>query len=147
MARVLLAVFLSCAFVSVAAAKEPIMLGVYKLKGTNPDGLKKYEGQINIQKEGPNYRVTWFIGPTRSQAQVGIGILENEVLSIGYMDASGKDFGVVSLRLLKGNVLKGRWASMLSRGSHGEEEFTFEAEKVPEQLKPKPFKAETQGTI
>ncbi len=118
-------------------AAEPISFGVYTLKGTNPDGMKKYDGRIVIEREGTNYRVTWFIGKALGQTQTGIGILENQVLSIGYMDMSGKDFGVVSMRVTNNKLLKGKWSSLFSRGSFGEEEFTFESEKIPADLIPK----------
>lgn len=119
-------------------AQSSIPFGVYKLKGTNPDGVKKYDGRVVIEKEGVNYRVTWFIGPNQNQGQVGIGILENNILSIGYMDLSGKDYGVVSLKVLNKKTLKGKWTSMFSKGGFGEEEFTFESEKIPPELMPKP---------
>jgi hypothetical protein len=127
---------------TLALAKDAISLGVYKLSGTNPDGIRKYDGKIVIEREGTNYRVTWFIGRTHSQAQTGIGILTNDVLSIGYMDASGKDFGVVSLKVVSNKLLKGKWSSLFSRGNYGEETFDFETEKVPSELKPVPSKPE-----
>lgn len=127
-------------------ADEPIRFGVYKLKGTNPDGLKKYEGRIVVQKEGSLYRVTWFIGPERNQAQVGIGILNNGILSIGYMDSSLTDFGVVSLKVQNSKTLKGSWASIFSKGGHGEEEFIFESSQIPTDLSPKPVKAKEEST-
>ncbi len=125
---------------TLALAKDAISLGVYKLSGTNPDGIKKYDGKIVIEREGTNYRVTWFIGRTHSQAQTGVGILTNDVLSIGYMDASGKDFGVVSLKVVNNKLLKGKWSSLFSRGNYGEETFAFETEKIPSELKPAPPK-------
>lgn len=129
-------------------AAEPIRYGVYKLKGSNPDGLKKYDGRVVIQREGTNYRVTWFIGPNRNQAQVGIGILEGQVLSVGYMDASGRDFGVVSLKVVSNKLLKGKWSPLLSKGEFGEEEFTFESDKIPPDFLPKPIdKSSSTGSI
>ncbi len=130
-----------------ASKGYPIEFGVYKLKGTNPDGVKRYTGKIVIQREGANYRVTWFIGPDALQAQVGIGILEDKVLSIGYMDASGDDFGVVSMKVINSKTLKGKWASIFSQGTFGEEEFIFEKEEVPQNLKPKPVKTKNDKTI
>jgi len=53
--------------------------------GTNPDGIKKYEGSVVIQKQGVNDRLTCLIGPEQRQAQVGVAIFENGVLSVGYM--------------------------------------------------------------
>ena len=127
-----------------AGADVPIQFGVYKLKGTNPDGMKKYDGKIVMQREGTNYRVTWFIGPV--QSQMGIGILENNVLSIGYMDLSGQDFGVVSLKVVNNKNLKGKWTSLFSKGGFGEEEFIFESEKVPSNLTPKAPKRKPEET-
>lgn len=135
-------VFLSIAllFSSMAIAEPPIRFGVYKLKGTNPDGMKKYDGRLVIQKEGANYRLTWFIGPKLGQAQTGVGILNDKVLSVGYMDLSGGDFGVVSMKVISNKKLKGEWASIVSKGSYGEEEFTFDSENIPQDLTPKDLK-------
>jgi hypothetical protein len=117
-------------------AEVPIRFGVYKLKGVNPDGIKKYDGRVVIEKEGNNYRVTWFIGEQKAQSQTGIGLLKDKVLSIGYMDHSGQDFGAVSLKVVSDKNLRGHWASMFSKGTFGEEEMTFESEKIPLELRP-----------
>jgi hypothetical protein len=135
MKRVLLALVLLCVALP-ALANEPLQTGLYKLKGSNPGGEKDYIGQIVIQKEGSNYRVTWLIGPKKNQAQTGIGILENGVLSIGYMDASGADFGVVSMNVIQKGLLRGHWASIFSRGTQGKEEFQFESETLPKEFTP-----------
>lgn len=127
------------------SAEEPIQPGMYALTGKNPGGDKKYDGKIIVQKEGSNYRISWFIGANRSQAQTGIGILENGVLSIGYADASGMDLGVVSMRVLNNKHLKGKWASLFSNGTFGEEEFKFESEKIPSELKFKQPKVKGQS--
>jgi len=132
------AVLFCISFQAAEAGSAAVKYGVYKLKGTNPDGMKKYDGRIVIQREGSNYRVTWFIGPKLGQTQTGIGILENGVLSIGYLDNSGGDFGVVSMKVGKNNSLKGKWASLFSRGGFGEEEFVFESAKIPPELEPAP---------
>ncbi len=117
-------------------AQEPIALGVYKLKGSNPiQSSRQYSGKIVIQKEGANYRVTWMIGDNFNQSQLGIGILTDAVLSVGYLDTSGRDFGVVSMKVINSKLLKGKWSSIFSDGSFGEEEFEFEGATVPKTWK------------
>jgi hypothetical protein len=116
-----------------AVSKEkPIQLGTFSLKGTNPDGIKKYDGVVVIQKQGENYRLTWLIGVEQRQAQTGVAIYDKGILSVGYLDASGMDVGVVSFKVVNAKKLVGKWSSVGSRGEQGEEILDYMNDKVPE---------------
>lgn len=116
--------------------------GLYRLQGSNSDGAKKYDGKIILKKEGPNYRVSWLIGPELGQGQDGVGIFADGILSIGYMDNSGQDNGVVSMKVVDPGTLRGKWASLYSQGTFGLEEFVFESETIPMELRLRPLRKE-----
>ena len=129
--------FLTCllfALPALAHAQAP-RVGVYALKGKNAGGTKHYDGKVIIQKEGENYRLTWLIGT--QQAQSGVAILEEDVLSVGYIDMSGMDFGVVSFKIISAEKITGKWASIYSKGEFGIEELSFESEQIPKGFLPK----------
>jgi hypothetical protein len=90
--------------------------GTYELRGCNNEtGVWQYQGEVVIEQQGSNYGLTWFIG--RKQMQVGVGILENDVLSVAYYDASNPNgTGVVSYRLTSDSTLEGKWAPINSTG-------------------------------
>jgi hypothetical protein len=87
--------------------------GVYDLEGHNPQGGPPYKGTVSIRREGDLYRLQWRIG--QSQSQIGVGLLDGRVLSVGYLDRSGGDCGVVSYRLDGENRLRGDWISVGGR--------------------------------
>jgi hypothetical protein len=90
--------------------------GTYELKGSNGDySYSQYQGTVIIKPQGSNYHLTWIING--KQLQMGIGILENEVLSVAYYDASNPNgTGVVAYRLTSDNTLEGKWAGVNSSG-------------------------------
>lgn len=112
------------------------MEGVYKLTGKNrPGEVKAYTGKVAIEKvAGDVYRLAWFIGNT--QAQRGVAILENDVLSVSYVDMSGQDFGAVSYRLKSDKKLEGKWTTIVSDGSYGTELLEFESALPEKREKP-----------
>lgn len=79
--------------------------GTYKAKGKN-SSHGKYKGEVSIKKKAEVYELTWKIG---DQEFIGIGILENGVLSVGYTDSNKNWFGVMSYQV-KGKELHGKWA-------------------------------------
>ena len=88
--------------------------GVYQLEGTSPGNLGgPYRGSIAIDRSGANYKLMWVIG--RNQTQVGVGILESSILSVGYLDTKTRAFGVVSFRVLSPTHLRGKWAPLGSK--------------------------------
>src|SRR3989338_5579169 len=92
--------------------------GVYSLEGYNAgSGSVDYKGEV--------YGIEWRIEPL--QTQIGVGILSDSILSVGYLDASGQDLGVVSYRLLGEGKLDGKWASIEGRQT-GREVLTWKSE-------------------
>lgn len=118
-------------FARAGAAAEPLE-GVYRLKGSSPGATnaKEYFGKVTIEKSGPLYHLTWFIGA--SQSQSGVALAENDVLSVAYVDHSGKDFGVVSYKMISEKKLEGRWAPLGIENSFGLETLEFEKPLPPE---------------
>jgi len=100
-----------------AASQQQLKTGIYELEGYNPGSNSiNYRGKVEIQRNGNNYELNWYIGS--AQRQYGIAIFANNVLSVSYVDASGNEVGVVSYVLLDGNTFEGRWASFGS-GNYG----------------------------
>jgi len=100
-----------------------LLTGVYSLKGSNPNSDRiNYRGEVEIQKHGSNYMLIWKIG--RQQTQVGIGILNDHVLSVAFYDLSGNATGAVSYSLIEDGKLEGLWAIFGSE-TYGKEYLTF----------------------
>ena len=84
--------------------------GTYQLSGGNSQyGAGSYQGEVVIAPYGDNYKVTWFIG--NQQCQVGIGILQDDVLSVSFNDITKNFWGIASYRVKFGGELEGKWAS------------------------------------
>ena len=85
--------------------------GTYDLSGGNNTwGGGGYLGEVVIAPQGDNYSIIWRIGT--KQAQVGIGILQDDVLSVAFTDLSNNTFwGVASYRVRPFGDLEGRWSS------------------------------------
>lgn len=83
--------------------------GDYDLTGFNPgDTVRKeaYRGTVTISRSGVGYSLTWRIGSR--QTQRGVALLTRNVLSVAYVDMSGRDAGVVSY-LVENRKLDGQW--------------------------------------
>ncbi len=90
--------------------KEIDIAGQYSCRGNNPDGWA-YTGKVAITKTGQTYKVQWTIGAT--QAYVGVGIREGNVLSVCFASAGG--IGVLAYKIQEdkdGPRLVGRWAAL-----------------------------------
>ena len=97
--------------------------GVYTMVGSNPGSERiNYEGNVIIDAYGANYIVTWIIN--NRQTQVGIGILNDHILSVAFYD--GKNTGVVSFSLTSPGELEGTWAEYNS-GTYGREWLTLQS--------------------
>lgn len=85
--------------------------GTYQLSGGNSNWSgNSYQGEVIIAPQGDNYSVTWVING--NQAQVGIGILQDDVLSVAFTDLSRSNFwGVASYRVRPFGDLEGKWTS------------------------------------
>lgn len=83
--------------------------GTYALSGGNSSwGGGTYQGEVVIAPQGENYSVIWRIG--NRQAQIGIGILQDDVLSVAFTDVSNPAFwGVASFHVKAFGEIEGRW--------------------------------------
>jgi hypothetical protein len=103
--------FAICSFFSLMANDQALSIleGIYTLEGCNPGSNKiVYHGEVVIESYGDNYLLTWKIGS--KQIQTGIGILQNNVLSVSFLDLGGKGAGVVSYLIKEEGKLEGKWA-------------------------------------
>ncbi|MDZ4205943.1 MAG: hypothetical protein U1C12_01890, partial [Patescibacteria group bacterium] len=105
-----------------------IKTGIYKLEGYNSSlqSNPNYEGEIEISKNGERYELAWIIG---QQDQRGVGLLEGNILSVGYTDITGgdiQDVGVVSYRVVNPGKLEGKWNSVSGTGT-GREVLTWKS--------------------
>ena len=105
--------FFMVLFCGELAAAAAIKTGSYALTGSNPDGTSHYYGEVIISPQGSNYNLQWKIG--RNQAQTGVGIVSDNILSVAYQDNSGRDLGVVAFQIIDEGHLQGKWASMSAK--------------------------------
>lgn len=84
--------------------------GTYTLSGGNDNwASSSYQGEVVIAPQGDNYSVIWRIG--NRQAQVGVGILQSDVLSVAFTDVGNPSFwGVASFRVKAFGEIEGKWA-------------------------------------
>jgi hypothetical protein len=104
--------FLLCLVCVLSSFSYPkLWTGTYELSGGNGTYAGTgYRGEVTIQPQGDNYRVVWRIGS--SQSQVGVGILDHDILSVAYCDSANNGaWGVAAFRLVSDGELEGRWAS------------------------------------
>lgn len=110
-------------------ASTELRVGSYLLEGyvgslsSTPD----YGGEVYIEKTGEVYKLTWYIG---KQIQDGVGILEDDILSVGYIDGTLGDAGVVSYRVVPNERLEGVWSSILGTNT-GREILTWQSGEIP----------------
>lgn len=93
------------------AEARTLKTGTYALSGGNSEWSSSgYQGEVVIAPQGDNYKVIWRIN--NRQAQVGVGIFQNDILSVAFTDASNPSFwGVASFRLKPFGEIEGRWTS------------------------------------
>lgn len=105
--------FLIAMFLSLASSAHAWTLktGTYALSGGNSNWSGSgYQGELTITPQGDNYSVIWRIG--NRQAQIGIGILQDDVLSVAFIDAANPSFwGVASYRVKAFGELEGKWSA------------------------------------
>lgn len=104
--------------------------GTYALVGHGAGQSQNYAGTVKITKRINTtdvYDLVWNI--TSGQAQLGVGILTNDVLSVSYYETTPdgffKDVGVVSYKVLNLIQLQGEWTSVQG-GTAGFEELTLQ---------------------
>lgn len=116
---------LICFFLLVAGNAFCVELrtGHYELRGSNnTSGFTQYRGEVIITPNGTNFGLVWLIGG--HQAQIGTGILVDNILSVCYEDLKSGSFGVVSFQVLGNGQLKGFW-SPINGTSYGVENLTW----------------------
>jgi hypothetical protein len=116
-------VLASMAPVAVQTSLDPS--GAYRCDGVSADG-KSYRGAVHIVRNGDTYVVRWLT--PRGVANVGVGLLSRNTLSVGYVGATA---GVVVYHL-DGDQLTGEWTDIESSGSVYKETLTklAEGEKI-----------------
>lgn len=104
------AFFLLVLFLANGLCAWTLRTGTYDLSGGNNNWSAGYQGEVVITPQGENYSVVWRIG--NRQTQIGIGILQDDVLSVAFTDLSNNTFwGVASYRVKLFGDLDGRWTS------------------------------------
>jgi hypothetical protein len=98
-------------FLTTTAYAWTLKTGTYDLSGGNTSyGGGAYYGELVIAPQGENYSVIWRTGSR--QTQVGIGILQDDILSVAFTDVSNNQFwGVASYRVRPFGELEGRWTA------------------------------------
>lgn len=98
-------------FLATGAYAWTLQTGTYDLSGGNTSwGTGAYHGEVVIAPQGDNYSVIWRVGSR--QTQVGIGILQDDILSVAFTDLSNNLFwGVASYRVRPFGELEGKWTS------------------------------------
>jgi hypothetical protein len=91
--------------------------GTYTVNGTNP-GVGPYKGTLTITPRGEVYDVYWAIG---NQQYGGVGIVTNDVLSVGYTGGDRSWLGVIAYKQNASGNLEGRWAVAGRQGKPGTE--------------------------
>ncbi|KKW19282.1 MAG: hypothetical protein UY63_C0017G0059 [Parcubacteria group bacterium GW2011_GWA2_51_10] len=117
-----------------ASAASEIREGVYRLVGKGPVSDATYEGEVYIARSGSIYDLEWHIA--ESQIQRGVGILNGNILSVGYIDITEDqigDAGAVSYVVTSSEVLDGQWTSILG-GYLGEEHLIWMS-PLPESIR------------
>jgi hypothetical protein len=80
------------------------IVGSYKVAGNNPDG-SSYTGTLDITALGSAYQLIWNVA---EQPYIGIGILEGNVLAVGW---GSRQCAIVSYQVQSNGSLDGKWAS------------------------------------
>lgn len=85
--------------------------GTYELSGGNSSrNGTGYQGEVIIAPQGQNYSVIWKV--VSRQAQIGVGILKDDILSVSFVDTDNPAFwGVASYRVGPWGELEGTWTS------------------------------------
>ncbi len=105
---ILLALVVAIAPVKVQTTVDPS--GAYRCDGVSPDG-QTYRAAVHIVRNGDTYIVRWLT--PRGIVNVGVGVLNGDTLSVGYVGASA---GVVVYKLDGNKQLSGEWTDLDASG-------------------------------
>ena len=109
MKKLLLGVWIGvwmCLGISSSFAEDGKIGGTYAVQGTNPGGKVSYTGTVTITPTGKVYQMDWKVGNTYS----GIGIVNGNILSVGWGNLAQAGYGVVTYTIQSNGVLSGTWA-------------------------------------
>ncbi|HXF29010.1 MAG TPA: hypothetical protein VN457_04110 [Chlamydiales bacterium] len=128
---VLSSLFLLSTSAAYCDATVSLKTGTYDLKG-NGDGSEQmaYGGKVYISPMGKNYKVNWAVGQSGNQTHYGIGILEQNVLSVSFYAPRGYFTGTVAYLVNPDGTLVGKWAPVYS-DSQGVEKLTWLTDALP----------------
>lgn len=114
-----------------AAADDRLdITGQYQADGDNPRG-GNYTAAVTIAQRGATYVVKWDLP---DEEQVGVGIVEGDLLSVSWVTNGGAGIAVYKIRS-HGDTLVGHWAQM---GGDGRT-FSEVLSRKPDQRKSHPM--------
>lgn len=82
---------------------EESLEGTYEIKGKNPGGDTRYDGELTILKTGDTYQLEWTTGEV---TYFGIGLRNEDILAVGW--GMGESFGYIEYTFDKDSAT-GRW--------------------------------------
>lgn len=96
------------------AAATPAMAieGFYTVEGRNPGAPQGYKGEAQIKQTGRTYTVVWKIG---EGAQIGTGVLVDNVLSIVFTAPGPARPGLAVYTVTNDKITSGIWTSLGSQ--------------------------------
>ena len=86
--------------------------GLYNVEGRNPGQSQSYKGEVQIKQTGLTYTIIWKIG---EGAQIGTGILVDNVLSIVFTAPGPTRPGLAVFTVADDKILNGVWTSLGSQ--------------------------------
>ncbi len=86
--------------------------GFYTVEGKNPGAPQGYKGEAQIKQTGRTYTIIWKIG---EGAQIGTGILVDNVLSIVFSAPGPTRPGLAVYNVTGDKITSGVWTSLGSQ--------------------------------
>lgn len=116
-------------------ATVELKTGTYDMQG-NTDGSENmcYNGLVTIKPKGKNFAVCWIFGGSK---HYGIGILEQNVLSVAFYAPRSGFRGTVAYLVNPDGTLVGKWAPARSE-LQGIEKLTWLTASYPGSVGPMP---------
>ena len=96
-----------------AAATPALAIeGFYTVEGKNPGAPQGYKGEAQIKQTGRTYTIIWKIG---EGAQIGTGVLVDNVLSIVFTAPGPARPGLAVYSVADDKITSGIWTSLGSQ--------------------------------
>lgn len=86
--------------------------GIYTVEGKNPGQPQGYKGEAQIKQTGRTYTIIWKIG---EGAQIGTGLLVDNVLSIVFTSPGPARPGLAVYSVTGDKITSGVWTSLGSQ--------------------------------